>query len=56
MKMPEPIIDPTTIMVASSGPSRRTRWRSVSRGGAFTERVVAGIVDPGREKMRIGVL
>jgi hypothetical protein len=25
MKMPDPIIEPTTIMVASSGPRRRTK-------------------------------
>ena len=39
MKIPDPIIEPTTIIVASSGPRRRTSCPSVSRGGAFTAKL-----------------
>src|SRR2546423_11620122 len=70
-KIPEPIIEPTTIIVASSGPRRRTNpcssWfasefgmkRKIKLvGGDSVESAVAGIGDPGLRKsgaMRAGI-
>ncbi len=34
MKMPDPIIDPTTSEVAASGPMPRMNWSRAGAGGA----------------------
>src|SRR5215216_392329 len=50
MKMPEPIIEPMTIMVASISPS----WRTSSGAGPAFSRVVMGFARPKRPVARSG--